>query len=192
MAGGAAGGSVVGVAYMLSAAASWAIATVVFKKMVQGRDMLVVSAWSMLVGAAFLQVMSAILERVPQVEPTTGFWLSFLYLAGPGMALPGALWYYLLNQGEATVAGAYLFLTPVFGVFFGWLVLSERVTWMQIAGGALVAVGIFFVNRTASRTEEGQRPRSSDALPTRIRSLASSVRGSSSNSSNHRSSGMKG
>ena len=160
VAGTAIGGSVVGVVYMLSAAAAWAIATVVFKKRLQGRDMLPVAAWSMLTGAAFLQITSAVLEGVPHVEATTGFWLSFLYLAGPGMALPGALWYYLLNQGEATVASAYLFLTPFFGVLFGWLFLSERITWIQVAGGVLIAAGIYLVNRTGREpARQEQRPR---------------------------------
>jgi drug/metabolite transporter (DMT)-like permease len=168
VAGGALGGSVVGVVYMLSAAATWALATVVFKKALQGRDMVPVAAWSMVVGAAFLQVMSAVLEGVPHVEATKGFWLSFLYLAGPGMALPGALWYYLLNQGEATVASAYLFLTPFFGVLSGWLVLSEHVTWLQAAGGILIAAGIYLVNRTARRDRD-QMPRSWAALSNRIR-----------------------
>jgi drug/metabolite transporter (DMT)-like permease len=160
VAGSAIEGSVVGVVYMLSAAASWAVATVVFKKTLQGRDMVPIAAWSMLAGAAFLQVTSAALEGVPHVEPTTGFWLSFLYLAGPGMALPGALWYYLLNQGEATVASAYLFLTPFFGVLFGWLILSERITWPQVAGGVLIAAGIYLVNRTGrERARQDQRSR---------------------------------
>ena len=78
--------------------------------------------------------------------------------------------------------------------------LSEHVTWIQIAGGSLVAAGIYLVNRTARRDRTpgradgggGQSPRSSDAFSRRMRRRASSVMGTSSNSQNHRSSGMKG
>src|SRR5438552_12571119 len=65
-----------------------------------------------------------------------------------GSAVAGNLWYSLHERWDAAVASAYMFMTPVFGVFFGWVVLSEHVTWTQLAGGALVAASIYLVNRT--------------------------------------------
>jgi drug/metabolite transporter (DMT)-like permease len=163
VANGSTSGSVLGVVYLLLAAANWAVGTVILKTKLERRDMLMVSIWSMIFGAALLQVLSALLEGVPNVEPATGFWLSFLYLAIPGMAVPGFLWYYLLDQGEATVASAYLFLTPLFGVFFGWLALDDAVTWVQLAGGALVGAGIYLVNRRTASKRAVERRRQGTA-----------------------------
>jgi drug/metabolite transporter (DMT)-like permease len=50
-----------------------------------------------------------------------------------------------------------MFMTPVFGVLSGWLVLSEHVTWTQLGGGALVATSIYLVNRTAQPTAASGR-----------------------------------
>ena len=141
--------SAAGVAYMLGAAACWAVGTIQFKKLIPGRDVYVVTAWQIIFGATFLSIVSAVVEGVPHAEFTTEVWLSFLWLTIPGMAVAATLWYWLLERGEAAVASAYLFMTPVFGVFFGWLLLHEHVTWPQLAGGALVAASIWLVNRTA-------------------------------------------
>jgi drug/metabolite transporter (DMT)-like permease len=154
IAGFSAHGSFLGMAYMLIAAAMWAVGTVVFKKIKGTRDVYFMTAWSLLGGAAFLTLFSAAIEGFPRVESTWSFWWSFLYIAIPGMAVAGTLWYYLLDRGEAAVASAYLFLTPVFGVFFGWLVLDDKITGIRMVGGVLVGIAIYLVNRTAQPAAE--------------------------------------
>ena len=150
--------SVSGVLFVLAGAASWAAGTVIFKKVVPGQDVYTLTAWNLLIGGGvFLQVVSAVIEGVPHAEFTTQVWLAYLYMTIPGMAVAGTLWYWLLDRGEAAVASAFMFMTPVFGVFFGWVVLGEDVTWMQLAGGALVAASIYLVNRTA-KAEGPSRP----------------------------------
>ncbi len=46
---------------------------------------------------------------------------------------------------------AFMFLTPVFGVFLGGLLLSEPLTAYMLGGAALVAAGIFLVNTDKRR-----------------------------------------
>jgi drug/metabolite transporter (DMT)-like permease len=154
IAGFSAHGSALGMAYMLLAAAMWAVGTIIFKKIKADRDVYFMTAWSLLFGAAFLSILSAAIEGFPRVESTWLFWGPFLYIAIPGMAIAGTLWYYLLDRGEAAVASAYLFLTPVFGVVFGWLVLDEDITALRMAGGVLIAIAIYLVNRTAHPATE--------------------------------------
>jgi len=151
-------GSPSGVAEVLGAAACWAAGTVLFKRMIPGRDVYTVTAWQLIFGSAFLSIVSALVEGAPHAQFTTQVWLAFIWMTIPGMAFAGTLWYWLLERGEAAVASAYMFMTPVFGVFFGWVVLSEHVSWSQLAGGGLVAVSIYLVNRTAQpATEAGAR-----------------------------------
>jgi drug/metabolite transporter (DMT)-like permease len=122
-----------------------------------------VSAWTMVFGAAFQSIASLVFEGAPHVELTWSLVAALAWQAVPAMAVAGTLWLYLLEQGEAAVATAYLFMTPAFGVFFGWLLLNERVTWTRIAGGALVAVGIYIVNQTAQRSRRTGPPTPSEA-----------------------------
>jgi probable blue pigment (indigoidine) exporter len=150
--------SAAGIAYVLGAAASWAAGTVIFKKVIPGRDVFTVTAWQLVIGGGvFLSIVSAIVEGAPNVDFTGQVWLAYLFMTIPGMAVAGTLWYWLLERGEAAVASAYMFMTPVFGVFFGWIVLSERVGWTQLVGGALVAAAIYLVNRTAEPELEPSR-----------------------------------
>ena len=187
-------GSAVGIVLVLGAAASWAAGTVVFKRIIGRHDVFMLTAWQLGFGAAFLSLASLIAEGAPRIEFNGALVVSFLWMTIPGMAVAGTLWFWLLERGEAAVASAYMFMTPVFGVFFGWAILDEEITAATVAGGALVAVAIYLVNRRAAAGEgrEDQRPSRRVAFPTTMRSRASSDMGSSANSENQRSSEMKG
>ena len=56
-------------------------------------------------------------------------------------------WFTLVRIYPATRLSAFTFLTPVFSVSFGALLLGERVSALLIAALALVAFGIWLVNR---------------------------------------------
>ncbi|MEX0284044.1 MAG: DMT family transporter [Paracoccaceae bacterium] len=55
-------------------------------------------------------------------------------------------WFYLMKVYKANGVASFAFLSPVFAVLFGWLILGEE-TGVQIWGAlALVAAGIFLIN----------------------------------------------
>jgi drug/metabolite transporter (DMT)-like permease len=56
-------------------------------------------------------------------------------------------WFWLMRSYSAASLHAFTFLTPIFGVIAGHLVLGEPLTLGTIAGLALVASGIYLVNR---------------------------------------------
>jgi drug/metabolite transporter (DMT)-like permease len=139
-----------GMVFIVAAAASWATTSVLYKAMAADpaaarRDALLFTAWSLLGGAVTQSALSLAVEGLPRLEPTTGLLWSYLYMTVPGLAVTWALWYALLRWGEASRASAMLFMTPVFGVFFGWWLLGETVTVVQLVGGALVAAAIVLV-----------------------------------------------
>jgi drug/metabolite transporter (DMT)-like permease len=139
-----------GVVFTVAAAASWATTSVLYKAMAADpaaarRDALLFTAWSLLGGAVTQSVLSLAVEGLPRLEPTAGLLWSYLYMTIPGLAVPWALWYALLRWGDASRASAMLFMTPVFGVFFGWWLLGETVSAMQLIGGGLVAAAIVLV-----------------------------------------------
>ena len=57
------------------------------------------------------------------------------------------LWFWLIMTYPASQLAAFIFLTPLFGVFFGALLLHEPVGWALSAALVLVAAGIYLVNR---------------------------------------------
>ena len=65
------------------------------------------------------------------------------------------LWFWLLSIYPASDVASYSFLSPVFGVLFGWLILSETIDWSIIAALIMVSAGVYLVNRrTGSVTDK--------------------------------------
>ncbi len=58
-----------------------------------------------------------------------------------------ALWLWLLSIYPAASVASFSFLSPIFGVFFGWLFLEESLGAPIILALALVSVGLFLINR---------------------------------------------
>ena len=56
-------------------------------------------------------------------------------------------WLWLLSIYPAASVASFSFLTPIFGVALGWLILGEQVGLSVGAAAALVAVGIILINR---------------------------------------------
>lgn len=56
-------------------------------------------------------------------------------------------WFWLIRHYPAPKLASFTFLTPIFGVFAGWWILDETLTPALLAALALVAIGIYFVNR---------------------------------------------
>lgn len=56
------------------------------------------------------------------------------------------LWLYLIKKDTVKAAG-WLYLTPVFGYLFGYLLLGEKVTIFSVAGTALVIGGLVLSKR---------------------------------------------
>lgn len=65
-------------------------------------------------------------------------WGALTYLGLLGSLFAYSTWYWALKQAEVNQAAMSLFLQPVTGAFFGWLLLSESIGLNTIAGGALI------------------------------------------------------
>lgn len=80
-------------------------------------------------------------------QPSALVWAS---LAGQIVVVAFAsylTWFWLISRYPATRLSAFSFLTPLFGMAFGAVLLGERITWSLSGAMALVAAGIWLVNR---------------------------------------------
>jgi probable blue pigment (indigoidine) exporter len=57
------------------------------------------------------------------------------------------LWLYLLNE-DTVNAGNWLYLTPVFGYAYGYLLLGESITLYAVAGTVLILVGLVIFKKS--------------------------------------------
>lgn len=56
-------------------------------------------------------------------------------------------WFWLIKHYQASKIATFSFLTPMFGVFFAWVILAEPISLSFFMALTLVAVGIYLVNR---------------------------------------------
>ncbi|MDA8147018.1 MAG: DMT family transporter [Thermaerobacter sp.] len=135
----------VGTWVALTGALSWAVATLLIHGIGRRYDVWVLTAYQMLFGGAALLITSFALE-VPRLLLNAASLSVLLWLAVMGSVVQFAIWFLLLQRGDPAKTSAFLFLVPLFGVFFGWLILHEKVDWHLALGGLLVLAGIFLVN----------------------------------------------
>ena len=58
-------------------------------------------------------------------------------------------WFWLITRYPASRVSAFIFLAPLFGVFFGVVLLGEPLTPALIVAAGMVALGLYLVNRPA-------------------------------------------
>ena len=80
-------------------------------------------------------------------RPEVFGWLAFQIVVVSSFSY--LLWFWILTRYSAVRMSAFSFLAPLFGVFFGWLILSEPIGLSLLAALALVAAGIWLVNSKA-------------------------------------------
>ena len=58
-----------------------------------------------------------------------------------------SVWFWLLSVYPASKMASFSFLSPVFGVGFGWLILGEELSGSIVSALVLVCVGVYLVNQ---------------------------------------------
>jgi drug/metabolite transporter (DMT)-like permease len=80
---------------------------------------------------------------------------SLLFQAVFVVAFTYVLWFWLMRRYPASGLSSFTFLSPVFGVLGGGLLLGEPLSWRIFAALALIAAGLLVVNRPARRVQPG-------------------------------------
>ena len=135
---------------MLLAALSMAVGTVMIRFVSRHADPVVATGWHMILGGIPLFVTSALSEATPWQGISVWGWANIAYATIFGSALAYGLFFYLAAQGNLTSLSALTFLTPVFALLFGMLLLSESLTPPQWIGVGLTIISIYCINQ---RTE---------------------------------------
>lgn len=136
---------------VLAAALSWGIANVFSKLKFKHIDIIHMNAWHLMMGAVMLLVFSFIFEPVPSAEWTYQAVWSLLFNGLLSTGFTFVVWFWVLNQIQASKASMALMFVPVLALFFGWLQLHEQITINIILGALLICCGIFMNTFTFSR-----------------------------------------
>lgn len=134
----------------LAGAVFFSIATLLVKRWGGDFHITVLAAYQMVFGGGILLLLSALTEHA-YLDLNVKSIAIILWLSVMCSIVQYSLWFYLLEAGDPGKTSSFLFLVPIFGVWSSWLLLGERIAWEAMAGGVLVCVGIYLVNRGASR-----------------------------------------
>jgi drug/metabolite transporter (DMT)-like permease len=144
-----------GEAWMLAAAAAMAVGTVLSRRACRTSDPLVVTGWHMLIGGLPLLLAAAV--AAPPLLPawSAGSWALMAYASVFGSALAYGLFFWFATRGDLTGFTALTFLTPVFALLCGLVLLQERLRPLQWLGVALALVSVLLINRRAVLWQRG-------------------------------------
>ncbi|MBI5934694.1 MAG: DMT family transporter [Chloroflexi bacterium] len=132
---------------LLAAALTWALYSVLVRKVARTGDLLTSSA-VMLAGGipssllfGFFEIQSHGLGEI-----TLGIIGGILFLGIISTAIAMFLWNYAFAELPAAVASLTFFAQPVVGTILGALFLGEEITRLFLIGGALIGVGLFIAS----------------------------------------------
>lgn len=133
---------------LVCAAGFWAAYSILSRSILMRVGALPATAWSMLLGSAALLLLSAPkLAALPWGSLSGTFWLVLAYLA----VFPTVIAYLLWMEGIRAIgsgpATSFMFLAPVSALVLAALILGERPTLLQGAGGAVMLFGVWWINR---------------------------------------------
>jgi drug/metabolite transporter (DMT)-like permease len=132
---------------LLAAALTWALYSVLVRKVAQSAD-LVASSAIMLAGGLPTSMLLGALEtnRPALLEITAGLWGGILFLGIISTALAMFLWNYAFATLPAAAASLTFFAQPLVGALLGWFFLGETITPMFLLGGLLIGAGLIISN----------------------------------------------
>ena len=150
--------------WMLGAAAAMAAGTVLSRFASRRSDPVAVTGWHMLIGAlpllvgVGLQGFGVVAEPAPLWPAWNGVqWLLAAYAALLGSALAYGLFFWFASSGDLTGFTALTFLTPVFALLCGVLLLGEQLRPLQWLGAAVALGSVLLINRRQPLWELEQR-----------------------------------
>jgi drug/metabolite transporter (DMT)-like permease len=133
---------------LLAAAVTWALYSVLIRRVTQDIDVLTVSLIAFL-GGLPIAVPASALEwssiRFDQIGPAVILGVLFLGIVSTAIAM--YLWntaFALLDAGRASLT---FFAQPVVGTLLGWWFLHEVIPPLFLIGAALIAVGLILASR---------------------------------------------
>jgi drug/metabolite transporter (DMT)-like permease len=142
--------------------------TILFKLLAPKAGLWVGSGIQNLAGGLAVAPFAALLERAGDINPTFSLLVALTYVVICVSIIGLLIWFYLLTTAGATAASSYFFLTPPLGVFFGWLLLGERISAFDVLAIAPVACGIYLVSTTPSRSEVAAPSAGMAARPSQV------------------------
>ena len=148
----------VGIGFTIAALISLVGGTILFKRLAPSGGLWIGNAVQSLAAGLAMLPFALTFESAHDVVPSWRLLGSLAYLALFVSIFAYLLWFHLLQVSGATAASSYHFVMPPLGMLFGWLLLGEQVTAVDLLGIVPVAIGIYLVTRAGNGGEPAPAP----------------------------------
>ena len=141
-------GNLLSVGLALGGGLSWAVGTLISKRMFNGgrTGVLQLTAWQMLFGAIGLVLLAGLVDE-RSVTWSSYLVFAVLYNGVLSSGLAWLLWSMIVQRLPAHVAGLSSLAIPVMSVGFAWAFLGERPSLVETIGIGLICAALAVVNR---------------------------------------------
>lgn len=139
--------SMLGGVSLIIAALTWALMSVLIKRLPSDYSQIVVTTYSTLI--AFIVLTPFVITKLPQIDindltnPTILGGLIYLGVISTSIAF--LLWNRGLQMLNASSGGVFFFVQPVVGTLLGWLILGETISITFWVGSVLILLGVLIV-----------------------------------------------
>ncbi|MDV6252884.1 DMT family transporter [Vibrio sp. EA2] len=104
--------------------------------------------YQLIVGFVLLAVAATVTQQW-HFNSTPMVWSNLLFQSVAVSFVAFLMWFWLLSRYQASQIGILSFITPLFGVVFGYILLGEHLDRQFLVGSTLILSGIFVVNSTS-------------------------------------------
>jgi O-acetylserine/cysteine efflux transporter len=151
----------IGFIMIVTAAFSWAVSNILFKK-TGPVDMFALVVWTSLIPPIPLFILSYIFEGPTVILSSLQniSWigcLCILFITGVATLVGSTLWGKLLQSYDASIVAPFSLLIPIFGISSSWLVLGEQLTSTTAIASIVVLIGLV-INQWQPKSSKINKP----------------------------------
>ncbi|KAG2452472.1 hypothetical protein HYH02_002712 [Chlamydomonas schloesseri] len=161
--------------WMLLAAQSMAVGTVMVRYVTKHVDPVIATGWHMVLGGIVLSVAAAAqgadggFSMAPPAELLAGLgeqlthlsaedWAAMAYVSVLGGAVSYGAFFYQASRGSLTALSSLTFLTPVFASLGGFYAFGEMLSPMQLLGGLVTLSAVWAINHKPAPPQPSATP----------------------------------
>ena len=138
----------VSAAALVVASSSWAVGSMLTRKLPLPASKAMSSGAQMLAGGVWLSVAALALGETRGFDPravSADAWLALLYLVVAGSILAFTAYMWLLSHDSPTRVGTYAYVNPVVAVLLGYLAAGEPIGVRTVGGMACVLLSVLLI-----------------------------------------------
>lgn len=142
---------VVGKLLILGAAASFALGSVLTRRVKESLPIEVMEAWSMVIGAVLMHIVSFSMpsESIGAIVLNTESLLALFYLSVVSSAIGFLIYFDLLERLGPIEINLVSYVAPVFAALAGWVFLGEIIDVYTVVGFLVIFLGFVLIKREA-------------------------------------------